>query len=87
MRLIFLSGKYLVFFFKYVILSCQRQKQGDHTKHGVICLKNTPCLSPPILPSFSIHLMHLTNATHFCLSVCRFMRNEGTIIAVIRSVL
>lgn len=25
------------------------------------------------------------NTTHFCLSVCRFMRNEGTIIAAIRS--
>lgn len=36
----------------------------------VICLKNTPCLSPHILPSFSIHLMHST-MKH--ISVCPFV--------------
>lgn len=72
------------FFFKYVILSCQRQKQGDHTSY---LSQKYPL---PVSPYFTLFLnpsYAFNNETHFCLSVCRFMRNEGTIIAVIRSVL
>lgn len=72
------------FFFKYVILSCQRQKQGDHTSY---LSQKYPL---PVSPYFTLFLNSsyaFSNETHFCLSVCRFMRNEGTIIAVIRSVL
>lgn len=44
----------------------------------------------PVSPYFTLFLNSsyaFSNETHFCLSVCRFMRNEGTMIAVIRSVL
>lgn len=37
------------FFFKYVILSCQRQKQGDHTKHVELFVSKIP---PACLPIF-----------------------------------